>query len=125
MNRKDQRTPLRKAVDQLIADGVIEQDKDLQAIFKLSKSTISAYLNGKPGKNFENEFQKKFELDLTKFEQDDTALTIEALSKYIIETHAMTRVLMAKLMDADSLKAAEHVTNRLLNEEREKNKKLK
>jgi len=38
----DNRTPLRRAVDKLIADGKIKQDKDLQEIFTLSKSTISA-----------------------------------------------------------------------------------
>lgn len=67
----DIRTPLRRAVDKLIADGRIKQDKDLQDIFNLSKSTISAYLNNpRPGKRFVNEFENKFGVSLNEFEID-------------------------------------------------------
>jgi predicted transcriptional regulator len=59
MDKEKKRTKLRKAVDWLISEGKIKQDKDLQEIFKLSKSTISEYINGKPGKNFITEFDKK------------------------------------------------------------------
>lgn len=112
---EQKRTPLRKAVDWLIYEGKIKQDKDLQAIFKLKKSTISAYLGGKPGKKFVNEFQKYFELSLEEFEEKE--ISMADLSKYIVETHAMMRVLTAKLIDDKSLKDAERIVNRLLDEE--------
>lgn len=65
----DHRTPLRRAVDKLIYDGKIKQDKDLQEIFNLKKSTISAYLNNpKPGKRFAAEFEKKFGVSLKEFD---------------------------------------------------------
>lgn len=114
MNR-DKRTPLRKAVDWLIYEGKIEQDKDLQEIFELSASTISAYITGKPGKDFVRRFEKYFELNLKDFEQHE--VNLEDLAKYIIETHAMLRVLTAKLIQENDLKDAERVVNRLLKEE--------
>lgn len=115
---KDTRTPMRKAVDWLIYEGKIKQDKDLQEIFNKSKSTISAYLTGRPGKNFVNQFEKHFGLSLKEFETKELDMT--DLSRYIIETHAMLRVLTAKAFKEDSLKDAQRVVDQLLKEEREK-----
>lgn len=84
----DDRTPLRRAVDRLIADNKIKQDKDLQEIFSLSKSTISAYLNNpKPGKRFVNEFEKKFGISLNEFETptNDDKAKIAALESKVTE----------------------------------------
>jgi hypothetical protein len=114
---------MRKAVDWLISEGRIKQDKDLQDIFGYSKSTISAYLTGRPGKKFVNEFQKKFGINLKEFEENQDSLNIEVLSKYILETHAMVRVLMVTLLPSNSVASVEQLTNQLLNsKDKEKNK---
>lgn len=93
MTNKDNRTPLRKAVDWLISEGKIQQDKDLQQIFGLSKSTISAYLTGKPGKRFVNDFQKKFELSLERFEDEEKNLLHENGVSYQKTSQTETEVI--------------------------------
>ncbi len=81
----DHRTPLRRAVDKLRADGIIKQDKDLQEMFNLSKSTISAYLSSaKPGKDFVIEFEKKFGISLKEFENGEIQFTTN-YDKILIE----------------------------------------
>lgn len=75
----DNRSPLRRAVDRLIAEGKLKQDKDLQEIFGLKKSTISAYLNNpKPGKRFIIDFEKKFGVSLKEFENDNIEVNKDA-----------------------------------------------
>lgn len=93
MTKQDNRTPMRKAVDWLISEGKINQDKDLQEIFKLSKSTISAYLTGKPGKRFVNDFQKYFGISLKKFEEEGNSRGLNGRqSKQITEAYLIDRL---------------------------------
>lgn len=72
MSKKQKRTPLRKAVDYLISKGEIANDTELAEKFGLSKGTISTYLNGKPGVKFLVEFEKKFKLSLSDFENEES-----------------------------------------------------
>ena len=94
----DTRTPLRKAVDRLIAEGKIKQDKDLQEIFGLSKSTISAYLNNpRPGKRFIIEFEKKFGISLKEFGESSGNGEYYLPTKELDEERAMIHLLVLEV----------------------------
>lgn len=74
MKSKHDITPLRRAVKWLRDQRIIKRDNDLVEIFGLSKSTISSYLNGKPGVDFVIEFEKHFNISLKEFEKGATPL---------------------------------------------------
>lgn len=96
----DNRTPLRRAVDKLRADGRIKQDKDLQEIFNRSKSTISAYLSSpKPGKDFVIEFEKYFGVSLKEFEVNHALPKshLDLKDKYIQSLEAQVEFLNRQL----------------------------
>lgn len=100
----DTRTPLRRAVDKLIAEGKIKQDKDLQEIFGLSKSTISAYLNNpRPGKRFITQFENKFGISLKQFEKSFSNGEYYLPTKELDEERAMIHLLVVEVA---KLKAA-------------------
>jgi predicted transcriptional regulator len=65
------KTPLRKAVDYLKSEKLIEQDGDLAKKYGLTPGTVSSYLSGKPGKDFVKNFERDFEISLKDFEEDD------------------------------------------------------
>ena len=69
MGEEKERTLLRKAVDWLISEGKLKNDAELAEVFSLSKGTISTYLNGKPGKEFILNFQTKFGINLSDFDE--------------------------------------------------------
>jgi len=69
MNTTETRTRLRKAVDRLIAEGKLKSDAELDTIFKRSKGTISTYINSKPGKAFQKNFEEHFKIKLNEFEE--------------------------------------------------------
>lgn len=111
MEKEVKRTPMRKAVDRLIADGRIKQDKDLQKIFNLGRSTISAYLNGTPGKAFVREFEKYFELSLKEFEENDkgiSPMSLTEIGQHIIDIKVVVEsiFLTVKKMRGEQLKVA-------------------
>ena len=75
METTTHKTPLREAVNWLKKERIIKRDNDLVDIFKLKKSTISTYLNGKAGLDFLEEFEKYFKISLKKFEGINTTGT--------------------------------------------------
>lgn len=76
MEEQKEKTPLRKAVDYLISIGKLSMDKDLIGKFGIgSKSTISEYLNGKPGKEFLRKFEEEFGIKVSDFEDSSKKKT--------------------------------------------------
>lgn len=66
---KPERTPLRRAIDKLIADGKLNSDSHLADLMKMSKGTVSTYIKEKPGKKFLKEFEEMFDIKVSEFEE--------------------------------------------------------
>lgn len=121
MKPDNERTPLRKAVDWLIAKGKISKDADLIDIMELSKGTISSYLSGRPGKAFIEKFQTKFGLNLADFEEEKEPEVKGDLTKTILDLIEITKQ-QAEITRIQAETADKHAVARM--REAENNAKL-
>jgi hypothetical protein len=85
MGKTQRNTPLRRAVDFLIENGDIQNDKDLLPLFKVkSPGALSAYISGNPSKKGLKAFRDKYGEKVSKFfeHQDPIHSTMAAESGF-------------------------------------------
>jgi len=96
------KTPLRKAIDFLVASGKIDSDADLAEIFKLSKGTISTYINTKPGKDFKERFEEYFEIKLDDFSNSFSHREQDNYKDLYLKELVENKALIKKLHDTEA-----------------------